>query len=51
MYMAQTLKNNQLDEDRKLFAINQGLTFLISTVGSYLIDDALGMAHGKRMFL
>ncbi len=42
MYMTQTLRNNQLDEDRKkTLAINQGLTFLMSTVGSYLIDDAL----------
>lgn len=42
MYMTQTLRNKQLDEDRKkTLAINQGLTFAISTLGSYVIDDAL----------
>ena len=42
MYMTQTLRNKQLDDDRKkTLAINQGLTFALSTVGSYVIDDAL----------
>ena len=51
MYMTQTLRNNQLDEDRKkTLAINQGLTFLMSTVGSYLIDDALDGNMGKECF-
>lgn len=42
MYMTQTLKNKQLDEDRRrTLAINQGLTFALSTIGSYVIDDML----------
>ncbi|MBD8963508.1 MAG: hypothetical protein V8S20_05795 [Candidatus Gastranaerophilaceae bacterium] len=42
MYMTQTLKNKQLDEDRRrTLAINQGLTFALSTIGSYTIDNML----------
>lgn len=42
MYMIQTLRNKQLDEDRrKTLAINQGLTFAVSTVGSIVIDKSL----------
>ena len=42
MYMTQTLRNKQLDEDRRrTLAINQGLTFAVSTVGSILIDKSL----------
>ncbi|MBD5401759.1 hypothetical protein HDR58_03000 [bacterium] len=42
MYMTQTLRNQQLDEERKkTLAINQGLTFAVSTLGSYLIDGGL----------
>lgn len=42
MYMTQTLRNKDLDEDRKkTLAINQGLTFAVSTLGSYLIDSSL----------
>lgn len=42
MYMTQTLRNKKLDEDAKrTLAINQGLTFALSTVGSYVIDDML----------
>ncbi len=42
MYMTQTLRNQQLDEDRRrTLAVNQGLTFLLSTAGSYLIDRRL----------
>lgn len=42
MYMKKTLRNNDLDEDRrKTLAINQGLTFGVSTLGSYLIDNSL----------
>ncbi len=52
MYMTQTLRNQQLDEDRKkTLAINQGLTFLLSTVGSYLIDDALDGTWEKNVSL
>ena len=37
-----TLKNKQLDEDRRrTLAINQGLTFALSTIGSYTIDNML----------
>lgn len=42
MYMNQTLRNDNLEPDkRKTLAINQGLTFLLSTFLSYLIDDAI----------
>lgn len=42
MYMTQTLRNQGLDENRRrTLAINQGLTFALSTIGSYAIDDAL----------
>lgn len=42
MYMLQTIRNKDLDEDRRrTLAVNQGLTFLISTFGSYLIDRRL----------
>jgi len=42
MYMIQTLRQKDLDEDRKkTLAINQGLTFGVSTLGSYLIDNSL----------
>ena len=42
MYMFQTLRNPNLDEDRrKTLAINQGLTFAVSTLGSVLIDNSL----------
>ena len=42
MYMMQTIRNKDLDEDRRrTLAVNQGLTFLISTFGSYLIDRKL----------
>lgn len=42
MYMTQTLRNQQLDEDRRrTLAVNQGLTFLLSTIGSYTIDRSL----------
>lgn len=42
MYMTQTLRNKQLDEDRRrTLAVNQGLTFLLSTIGSYTIDRSL----------
>ncbi len=48
MYMTQTLRNNQMDEDRKkTLAINQGLTFVASTIGSYLVDGALNKKWTK----
>lgn len=42
MYMTQTLRNKQLDEERKkTLAVNQGLTFVVSTFLSYLIDKKI----------
>lgn len=42
MYMTQTLRNQQLEEDRKkTLAINQGLTFALATLGGYTIDSSL----------
>ena len=42
MYMTETLRNKQLDEDRRrTLAVNQGLTFLLSTIGSYTIDRSI----------
>ena len=42
MYMTQTLRNKDLDEDRrKTLAINQGLTFVMATLGSVTIDKSL----------
>lgn len=42
MYMNQTLRNDNLEPDkRKTLAVNQGLTFVASTILSYLIDDAI----------
>jgi hypothetical protein len=42
MYMRQTLRNKDFDDDRKkTLAINQGLTFAMSTLGSYVIDSSL----------
>ncbi len=42
MYMAQTLRNDKLDEDRKkTLAVNQGLTLLFSTAGAYFLDNKL----------
>lgn len=42
MYMTQTLRNKQMDEDRKrTLAVNQGLTFAFATLGSYVVDRSL----------
>jgi hypothetical protein len=42
MYMRQTLTNKDFVDDRKrTLAINQGLTFALSTLGSYFIDSSL----------
>lgn len=42
LYMYKTLDNDKLDKDRKqTLAINQGLTFGISTVGAYAIDKSV----------
>lgn len=48
MYMTQTLRNQQLDEDRKkTLALNQGLTFAVATLGGYTIDSGLDSAWEK----
>ena len=42
VYMQRTLNNDNLEDDKKkVLAINQGLTFVISTTLSYLIDSKL----------
>lgn len=42
VYMHRTLNNDNLEDDKKkILAINQGLTFAISTTLSYLIDAKL----------
>ena len=39
LYMQRTLANKELDKDRKnTLAVNQGLTFAVSTVGAYALD-------------
>lgn len=49
MYMLLTLKNSKLDDEnaKKTLVINQGLTFGVSTLGSYLIDGALNSKWDK----
>ncbi len=48
MYMFQTLMNKSLDDDKKkTLAINQGLTFAVSTLGSYLVDSKLDNSWEK----
>lgn len=42
MYMYKTLQNDKLDKDRKnTLAVNQFLTFVLSTAGAYLLDSSL----------
>ena len=42
LYMQKTLANDKLDKDRKrTLAVNQGLTFAISTAGAYCLDKYL----------
>lgn len=42
MYMKKTLSNKDLDKDRKrTLAVNQGLTFAVSTAGAYFLDSKL----------
>ena len=39
LYMQRTLANDKLDKDRKnTLAVNQGLTFVLSTIGAYALD-------------
>ena len=43
MYVMRTLQNDKLDpEKRKTLAINDGLTWVLSTAGAYLLDSKLG---------
>lgn len=50
MYMTETLRNKQLDDDRKkTLALNQGLTFVLATLGSYTIDSKLANTWEKLM--
>lgn len=42
LYMEKTLTNDKLEKDRKrTLAVNQGLTFLVSTIGAYSLDKSL----------
>ncbi len=42
LYMEKTLTNDKLDKDRKkTLAVNQGLTFALSTAGAYSLDKYL----------
>lgn len=42
LYVQKTLTNDKLDKDRKnTLAVNQGLTFLLSTAGAYSLDKYL----------
>lgn len=42
LYMEKTLTNDKLDKDRKkTLAVNQGLTFIVSTAGAYSLDKFL----------
>lgn len=42
MYMYKTITNKKLEDDRKnTLAVNQFLTFLLSTAGAYLLDGSL----------
>lgn len=42
LYMEKTLTNDKLDKDRKkTLAVNQGLTFVLSTIGAYTLDKYL----------
>ena len=48
MYMEKTLTNKNLDSDRKrTLAVNQGLTFLVSTAGAYYLDNKLNNLWDK----
>lgn len=49
MYVVKTLDNKELDKDRKnTLAINQFLTFVISTAGAYAMDKKLGNWWEKK---
>ncbi len=42
LYMYKTATNEKLDKDRRnTLTVNQGLTFLVSTIGAYSLDKAI----------
>ena len=48
LYMQKTLTNDKLDKDRKkTLAVNQGLTFVVSTFGAYGLDKYVKGWWGK----
>ena len=48
LYMQKTLTNDKLDKDRKkTLAVNQGLTFVVSTFGAYGLDKYVKRWWGK----
>lgn len=50
MYMFQTLRNDNMDEDRRVtLAINQGLTLLASTAIAYFISNRLEKPWDKHV--
>lgn len=50
MYMYRTLTNDKFDKDRKhTLAVNQGLTFVISTAMAYSLDNVLSVWWNKIM--
>ncbi len=49
-YVVKTLNNKQMDsEKRKTLAINQGLTYALSTVMAYTVDDKLKAIFKKHV--
>ena len=49
MYVYRTLNNDKLDKDRKqVLALNQFLTFALSTAGAYAIDSKIGSWWDKQ---
>ena len=49
MYMSQTLRSNMDDDTKKKLALNQGLTWVVATVGAYIFDNALDSAWDKKV--
>ncbi len=48
-YMQRTLKNDKMDKDRKqTLAVNQFLTFLVSTAGALFLDSRLKKWWGEK---
>lgn len=52
MYMVQTLRNKNMDDDtKKKLSLNQGLTWLVSTLGAYAADNALNKLWDNKVSL